>query len=178
MRSKMEKYQFDVQVETINGRYIIRIPKDVSMQLSSRGMVMVNGFNMDREFEAVLEPDGMGGHWFFAEHIFSDSMNKSGKISDSIIIVEKINWSELKMPADIKDAIIDSGLSDQWDCLTTKARWDWIRWIRFTNNPVTRMKRIGVACSMLHEGKKRPCCFDRTRCTDTSVSRNGVLNSL
>ncbi|WP_459848911.1 YdeI/OmpD-associated family protein [Fusibacter bizertensis] len=64
---------------------------------------------------------------------------------------------------------------DQWDGLTVKARWEWVRWIQFTKNPDTRSRRIEVTFSKLKAGKKRPCCFDLTRCTVTEVSNNGIL---
>lgn len=45
---------------------------------------------------------------------------------------------------------------DQWNLITTKARWDWLRWIRATANSETRKKRIDVACSKLQKGDTNP----------------------
>lgn len=73
------------------------------------------------------------------------------------------------------DTIKSAGLLSQWNNVTTKAKWDWLRWIRSTNNLSTRNKRIQVACSKLEKGDKRPCCFDRSRCTIMDVSKTGVL---
>ena len=68
-----------------------------------------------------------------------------------------------------------AGNIDQWNSLTTKARWEWLRWIRSTKNLDTRQKRINVACDKLQKGDKRPCCFDASRCTIPEVSKSGVL---
>ena len=62
-----------------------------------------------------------------------------------------------------------------WMDITPMARWDWIRWIRSTKQVETRRRRIEVACSKLKKGERRPCCFNRTVCTDPEVSNNGVL---
>lgn len=72
-------------------------------------------------------------------------------------------------------ALEASNLHSRWAEITTKARWDWIRWIRSTANPKTRQHRIEVTCSKLASDKNRPCCFDRSRCTVLEVSKNGVL---
>ena len=62
-----------------------------------------------------------------------------------------------------------------WMDITPVARWDWIRWIGSTRNRDTRAIRIAKTLSKLRSGKRAACCFDRTQCTDPSMSRNGVL---
>jgi hypothetical protein len=37
---------------------------------------------------------------------------------------------------------------------------------------------VQSAGDMLRAGKKRPCCFDHSRCTETHVAKGGVLSSL
>lgn len=64
-----------------------------------------------------------------------------------------------------------------WVKITPMARWDWLRWIRSTNNPETRSRRIEVALSKLRGGERRPCCFNRYQCTEPEVSKNGMLVS-
>jgi len=59
--------------------------------------------------------------------------------------------------------------------ITPVARWDWIRWIGSTRNRDTRAIRIEKTLSKLRSGKRAACCFDRSQCTDPSMSRNGVL---
>ncbi|MEP0813130.1 MAG: YdeI/OmpD-associated family protein, partial [bacterium] len=85
-------------------------------------------------------------------------------------------WPEPEVPADLKTALAASPEAQAaWEDVTTAARWDWIRWINSTGNPETRRKRIGVACSKLETGKRRPCCFNRNMCTEPEVSKGGVL---
>ena len=136
---------------------------------------MIKGTINDVNFETALEPDGMGSHWFRV----SDSLSKiiQADVGDTVsLIVEPMRtWIEPEVPLDLKYSLDAAKLINQRNTITTKARWEWIRWIRFTNNTVTREKRIQVACSMLKAGKKRPCCFDQSRCTEILVSKNGVL---
>ena len=55
------------------------------------------------------------------------------------------------------------------------ARWEWVRWVSATGNPATRQRRVEVSVSKLTSGKRRPCCFDLSSCTDPDLSRNGKL---
>ena len=166
---------FRAELLKIGSRKVIKIPLSSSQQLPSRGMVMVEGTINDIAFIAPLEPDGKGSHWL---NVSSDLLEVMGKdIGDSLFLeIEPIDeWIEPEIPEDVKEAIMKMGLMDQWNSITTKARWDWIRWIRSTANRETRNKRIEAACSKLQKGDKRPCCFDRTRNTITDVSKSGVL---
>jgi uncharacterized protein YdeI (YjbR/CyaY-like superfamily) len=47
----------------------------------------------------------------------------------------------------------------QWKDLTPIARRDFVSWIESAKQPETRKRRIERACSMLAEGKRRPCCY-------------------
>ena len=47
----------------------------------------------------------------------------------------------------------------QWDALTPLARRDFVSWIDAAKQPETRRRRIERACSMLADGKRRPCCY-------------------
>ena len=44
-----------------------------------------------------------------------------------------------------------------------------------TKNPDTRQRRVEVAISKLHDGKRRPCCFDLSSCADPDVAKSGKL---
>lgn len=171
----IEKICFETKIYEINTWRILKFPKQSSNELPSRGMVMVKGTMNDVYIETPLEPDGMGSHWFRV----SDTLSKEAhaNIGDTVtLIVEPMKiWLEPEVPSDLNDSLVNSDLLIQWNKITTKARWEWIRWIRFTNNTATRQKRIETACSMLSAGKKRPCCFDQSRCTETFVSKNGLL---
>ena len=85
-------------------------------------------------------------------------------------------WSEPNVPADLKKALaVVPQAQTLWMEITPMARWDWIRWISSTKNPDTRKRRIEVTFSKFKAGKRRPCCFNRTVCTEPYVSSNGVL---
>jgi hypothetical protein len=85
-------------------------------------------------------------------------------------------WPEPEMPADLNKALAsDPQANALWVKITPMAHWDWLRWIRATNNRETRSRRIEVALSKLRSGERRPCCFNRNLCTEPEVSKNGVL---
>lgn len=166
---------FEAELSEIESRKVIRIPLSASEKLPSRGMVMIQGRMNDITFKAPLEPDGNGSHWFEVSEMLSDEAEVIVGQTVSLNIEPVNEWVEPEMPEDIMNALKKSGLINHWYALTTKARWEWLRWIRSTNNPATRQKRIDVACSKLEKGAKRPCCFDGTRCTIPEVSKSGVL---
>lgn len=171
----MTNITFETTLYTINDWLILHLPTEKCKELSSRGMLQVRVTIQDSEFLAVLEPDGNQGHWCQISDSFA---HESGlKAGDTIIVAmeELSSWFEPEVPADLQTALSLDSLTSTWDSLTTKARWEWVRWIRFTNNPDTRSKRILTCCSMLMSGKRRPCCFDHSRCTQTEVAKNGVL---
>lgn len=168
----MAKKYFETQIIDINNTHILHFPADASENLPSRGMVMVKGNINGIPVDMPLEPDGKGSHWFLvSEPLYSVLREKQVKVEFEVLE----SWHEPDVPNDLYAALEASDLVDTWLSLTVKARWEWVRWVRFTNNPDTRNNRIEVTCSKLNAGKRRPCCFDLTRSTDTSVSKNGVL---
>lgn len=149
---------------------IVRLPKDASLKLPSRGMSMAEGTLNGSGTTFPLEPDGKGSHWF--------PLEKATKKPVTVAMEPKNikEWPEPTIPADIQKGIAaDAKAFAVWKEVTPAAHWDWIRWIRSTHNPETRKKRIDVACSKLRRGMRRPCCFNRSMCTEPSVSKNGVL---
>lgn len=166
---------FKSKLSKVGPRQVIIIPLSLSEQLPSRGMVMVQGIINDVVFKAPLEPDGKGSHWLEVSHSLSKKLGVALDDTLSLNIEPIDEWIEPDIPEDIMSAFTKGDVLTQWNSITTKAKWDWIRWIRSTKNPETRKKRIDVACSKLQKGDKRPCCFDRTRCTITDVSKSGVL---
>ncbi len=168
----MSPIRFTATPFTIGSTTILRLPKDASVKLPSRGMSMVEGTINGSGFVIPLEPDGRGSHWFKVEKAMRASAGKPMTLA--IELVEQ--WSEPAVPADIKKGLQTVPQAQKlWKEITPMARWDWIRWIRSTNNPDTRKKRIIVACSKLRSGMRRPCCFNRSMCTEPTVSKNGVL---
>jgi len=65
-----------------------------------------------------------------------------------------------KEPADLRKALEAARTAKaRWEDLTPIARRDFISWIDAAKQPETRKRRIDRACSMLEDGKRRPCCF-------------------
>jgi uncharacterized protein YdeI (YjbR/CyaY-like superfamily) len=83
------------------------------------------------------------------------------------------------MPTDLKAALeaAPQAVRESWTDITPMARWEWVRWVNATANPATRERRVEVSISKLDSGKRRPCCFDLSACTDPSVSKSGKLVS-
>lgn len=172
----MSTIHFEAKLSKIGAWTILRLPKNASAKLPSRGMVMVEGTINESHFQAPLEPDGQSGHWLKVEKNLL-AASKADKGETVTLEIEPIKeWPEPKVPADLKKALTDSATAyETWKDITPAARWDWIRWIGSTKNPETRKKRIGVALSKMNAGSRRPCCFNRNSCTDPEVSNNGIL---
>lgn len=166
---------FSTQVEQIASKRIIRIPIEISRTFPSRGMVMAQCSIQDRSYAVPLEPDGHESHWF---EVTEDMGIEEGKGEMVQIRIEPLqDWQEPVLPTDMVQAIELAGVNIEFQSLTPKAKWDWLRWIRSTKNIETRNKRIEVMISKLQKGDRRPCCFNRNICTVTEVSKNGILVS-
>lgn len=172
----MAKISFSTTLSSLNSCTLLSLPKAASEKLPSRGMVMVEGTLNGYPFQSPLEPDGEGSHWCMISHTICEAIRAG--TGDSIeVSIEPMNiWPEPDIPPDLKRALADSPQAALvWSDSTPMARWDWIRWIRSTKQAETRKKRIKTACDMLAKGKRRPCCFNRNLCTETAVSKNGIL---
>jgi hypothetical protein len=172
----MSTIRCKAQLFKIGSLTLLALPKDASAKLPSRGMVMVEGTINGFRMQAALEPDGNRSHWFSVD----DTMQKlaGAKAGDTVALeIEPTKqWPEPQLPADLENALAAAPqVRALWTDITPMARWDWIRWIRATGREETRKRRIEVAFSKLLSGSRRPCCFNRTMCTDPSVSKNGVL---
>jgi hypothetical protein len=172
----MPKITFEATLTAIGSQTVLKVPKAASGKLPSRGMSIVEGTFNGRPFQAPLEPDGIGSHWFKV----SDTMLRAVrvKVGDSVSVAMEpmALWPEPKVPADLATALAsDPQVRRIWLDITPLARWDWIRWIGATRNRETRAIRVEKTLSKLRSGKRAACCFDRSQCTDPSMSRNGVL---
>jgi len=168
--------RFQSTLTAIGSQTIVKLPKAASSRLRSRGMNVVEGTLDGYAFQAPLEPDGKGSHWFKV----SDTMLKAAKaaVGDRVsIAIEPMSlWPEPNVPTDLRTALVsDPQARSVWTDITPVARWDWIRWIGSTRNPDTRAIRIEKTLSKLRSGKRAACCFNRSECTDPSMSHNGVL---
>lgn len=137
---------------------------------------MIKGLLNNVPFQAVLEPDGRGSHWFFIDESLQKSAGVTHGSTVELAIESTKEWPEPKVPADLKKALAAHDEARMlWDKITPMARWDWLHWINATKQADTRARRIEVACSKMAAGERRPCCFNRNVCTVMDVSKNGVL---
>ena len=60
----MSTIRFEATLFNIGSWTILVLPKEASAKLPSRGMTMVEGTINGFRFQAALEPDGRGSHWF------------------------------------------------------------------------------------------------------------------
>ncbi len=155
---------------------ILKLPESASTKLPSRGMALVEGTINGFHSKIVLEPDGKGSHWFTVDGDLREAAGIDAGDTVTIAVEPSKAWPEPEVPADLNRALVsDSQANALWVKITPMARWDWLRWIRSTNNRETRDHRIEVALSKLKAGERRPCCFNRNLCTEPEVSKNGVL---
>jgi hypothetical protein len=139
-------------------------------------MTMVEGTINGARFQAPLEPDGQGSHWFRVDDTLREGAGADAGDTVTLEIEPADEWPAPEVPTDVQSALeaVPQAYT-LWMTITPNAQWDWIRWIRATSNPATRRRRIEVACSKLKAGQRRPCCFNRNLCTEPSVAHNGVL---
>jgi hypothetical protein len=172
----MSTIYFETVLLKIGDWTLLRLPESASAQLPSRGMALVEGTINGVHTKIVLEPDGKGGHWFRVDSGLREAAGIDAGDTVTIAVEPSKAWPEPEVPADLNEALAsDPQANALWVQITPMARWDWLRWIRATNNPETRSRRIEVALSKLTAGERRPCCFNRNQCTEPQVSKNGVL---
>jgi hypothetical protein len=160
------------KVINIEGINIIKIDKESSLKLSTRGVAMIEGRINGNEFKTVLEPDGNGSHWF---KIYNSFELEKGSIVN-LEIEQTDNWIEPKISKDWKE-VLNSNTSVllTWNDISPLARWEFVRWMDSTNSPDTKKRRYEKAISLLSKGKRRPCCFNSNQCTVLEVSKSGKL---
>jgi hypothetical protein len=169
-QGNMSTIRFEAKLFKIGSWTLLRLPESASAKLPSRGMTMVEGIINGFHFQAALEPDGKGSHWFRVNKTMREAAGADVGDTVTLAIEPAREWPEPKVPADLKNALAaDPQAHTLWMDITPMARWDWIRWIGSAKQPETRRRRIENACSMLKAGKRRPCCFNRTQCTLTDA---------
>jgi Bacteriocin-protection, YdeI or OmpD-Associated/Domain of unknown function (DUF1905) len=156
---------------------LLPLPDEASKQLPSRGQVAVHGAINGHEFQTVVEPDGRGGHWVrFDDPLRAVTGLAVGDTAELVLEVGR-DWPEPEVPQDLAAALATAPAEVQntWTDITPMARWEWVRWVNATKNAATRQRRVEVSISKLDNGKRRPCCFDLSSCTDPDLSKNGEL---
>lgn len=169
--------RFDATLRTTNGQTIIELPKRASEKLPSRGQVAAHGTINGHSFQTVIEPDGDFGHWIKVDGPLQKAARVGVGESATIEVEPTKEWPEPRVPPDLKKALSASPVKIRglWKAITPMARWEWVRWVNATRNPETRQRRVEVSISKMSSGKRRPCCFDLSACTDPDLSRNGKL---
>jgi hypothetical protein len=176
-RTEGATIHFVATLSTIDTSTILRLPEDASTHLPSRGQVAVHGTINGVEFQTVLEPDGTSGHWMRVDADLLLAAGMSAGDTATLDIVVTKEWPEPTVPRDLTTAlaVAPQKIQDLWSEITPMARWEWVRWVNATKNPGTRQRRVDVSISKMESGKRRPCCFDLSACTDPELSRSGKL---
>lgn len=169
--------RFTAQVHSIDDTHVARLPQQASARLPSRGQVAVRGTVNGHDFQTVLEPDGVRGHWLRITPWLQRTAGLAAGDAADVAVDIAPEWPEPEVPADLEAALATAPatVQDLWQDITPMARWEWVRWVNATANPATRQRRVEVTISKMQSGKRRPCCFDLSACTDPSVSRSGKL---
>jgi uncharacterized protein DUF1905/bacteriocin resistance YdeI/OmpD-like protein len=176
-RTKAATIHFDATLSTIDTSTVLRLPETASKNLPSRGQVAVRGTINGVEFQTVLEPDGKSGHWMKVDDTLQHAAGISAGDTATLDIAVIRDWPEPSVPRDLATALAAAPrkIQELWTDITPMARWEWVRWINATKNPETRGRRVEVSISKMTSGKRRPCCFNLSACTDPDLSKNGRL---
>lgn len=168
---------FTATLSTIGDTTLVRLPSDASERLPSRGQVAVHASIGGHEFETVVEPDGRRGHWIRIDEDLQRVAGVGPGDAAELTLAMAPDWPEPDVPDDLASALAGAPtrIRDVWEDITPMARWEWVRWVQATGNPQTRQRRVEVSMSKMDGGKRRPCCFDLSSCTDPNLARSGKL---
>jgi hypothetical protein len=177
LRTEGATIRFDARLSTIGTSTVLRLPETASSRLPSRGQVAVRGTINGAGFQTVLEPDGDSGHWMRVDDALRQAAGISAGDTAALGIEVTRDWPEPDAPPDLAAAlaVAPQKIQDMWNEITPMARWEWVRWVNATRNPETRRRRVEVSISKMESGKRRPCCFNLSSCTDPDLSKNGRL---
>jgi Bacteriocin-protection, YdeI or OmpD-Associated/Domain of unknown function (DUF1905) len=176
-RTEGAAIRFDATLSTIGTSAVVRLPETASKDLPSRGQVAVHGTINGAEFQTVLEPDGNCGHWMRVDEALQHAAGIGAGDTAALDVEVTKDWPEPSVPEDLAAALgaAPQEIQDLWNQITPMARWEWVRWVNATKNPDTRMRRVEVSISKMTSGKRRPCCFNLSACTDPDLSKSGRL---
>lgn len=175
--AKSEAVRFEAELTTIDDTSLVRLPDAASDRLPSRGQVAVHATIDGHLFETVVEPDGRRGHWVRVDRHLQQAAGVGPGDTAEMTLEVAPDWPEPDVPDDLAAALgaAPTSIREVWEDITPMARWEWVRWVRATGNPTTRQRRVEVSISKLAGGKRRPCCFDLSSCTEPELARGGQL---
>jgi hypothetical protein len=176
-RTKEAAIRFDATLSAIGPSIVVQLPDRASKALPSRGQVAVRGTINGVGFQTVLEPDGNSGHWMRVDDTLQHAAGIGAGDTAALDIEVTRDWPEPSVPRDLAAALAGAPqkIQNLWNEITPMARWEWVRWVNATKNPDTRTRRVEVSISKMQGGKRRPCCFNLSACTDPDLSKNGRL---
>ncbi len=169
--------RFDAELISVDDAAFVKLPAPASRQLPSRGQVAVRATVNGQPFETVVEPDGRRGHWVRIDRRLQRAAGLSLGDTAELTLEVAADWPEPDVPDDLSAelAAAPARIRAVWDDITPLARWEWVRWVQSTKNPETRQRRVEVSISKMDHGKRRPCCFDLSSCTDPDLAKSGKL---
>src|SRR5580704_6111623 len=100
----MPKIRFQARLTAIASQTILRLPEAASSKLPSRGMSMVEGTLNGHAFQAPLEPDGIGSHWFRVSNTMLKAARTAVGDAVSVALERMALWPEPRVPADLAEA--------------------------------------------------------------------------
>lgn len=173
----MQRISFDAEVTSVDRVLLVRLPAPSSRDLPSRGQVAVTAEIDGHRLDTVVEPDGRRGHWIRLTPDLCERADLDEGATVDISLQVAQHWPEPEVPDDLSQALAGAPQKIRviWADITPMARWEWVRWIGATKNPDTRRRRVEVAVDKIDHGKRRPCCFDLSSCTDPEVASSGKL---
>ncbi len=141
--------EFESTVSEVGSVALVRLPKDASQALPSRGQVAVHGTIDGHEFRTVVEPDGLRGHWIRISPELRQAAGLRSGHPVTIAIEPVSEWPEPEVPTDLAAALdtAPAEVQERWHDITPMARWEWVRWVNATANPVTRQRRVDVTAT-------------------------------
>ncbi len=175
--TEQARVAFSGELSRIDDTVLVRLPEDASRRLPSRGQVAAHASLDGHEFDTVVEPDGRRGHWVRVDDALRRAAGLAPGDTAEISLAVAAEWPEPEVPDDLAAALSEAPerIREVWDDITPMARWEWVRWVGATRSTQTRRRRVEVSISKIDGGKRRPCCFDLSSCTDPELARSGKL---